>query len=53
VNDYGQGIEMVADGLGAKILLGGVPGQAGSMLEPKPMLDSQKGFLAIPSLMPL
>ncbi|WP_408612916.1 hypothetical protein [Candidatus Accumulibacter contiguus] len=46
-------IEMVADGLGAKILLGCVPGQAGSMLETKPMLDAQKGFLDIPSRMPL
>ncbi len=49
----GQGIEVVADGLGAKILLGCVPGQAGSMLETKPMLDAQKGFLDIPSRMPL
>lgn len=35
-----QGIEVVEDHLGTKVLIGGVPGEAGSMLEAEPMLDS-------------
>lgn len=45
----GQGIEIVADGFGAKILLSYVPRQAGTMLETQPMLDSQKCFVDPPA----
>jgi hypothetical protein len=49
----GQRIEVVEDRLGAEILAGRMPRQAGGMLQLQPVLDPFEGFFDIPSRMPL
>jgi hypothetical protein len=45
----GQGIEVVEDGLGAEILIGRMPGQAGGMFESQAMLEPAKCLLDPPT----
>lgn len=47
----GQGIEVVEAQLGPKVLIGGVPGQAGSVLEAEAMLDPFESLLNSPARM--
>ena len=44
-----EGIEIVADHLGAEILLGGQPGEAGHLFQGQPMLDALKRLLDAPA----
>ena len=46
-----QGIEVVADHLGADILAGGQPGQAGGMLKAEAVLEALEGFFDAPAVM--
>jgi hypothetical protein len=47
----GQGIEVVEDGLGAEILIGRMPRQAGSLFEPQAMLEPAKCLFDPPAAM--
>ena len=47
----GQGVEVVADHLGAGVLAGGEPSEAGSVFEIEAMLDSFERLLDPPALM--
>ena len=48
-----DGIEMVAQDLGAKVLLGGEPGETGELFQGQAVLDPLEGLLDIPLMMPL
>jgi hypothetical protein len=45
----GQGVEVVAQGLGAEVLLSCEPGDAGQMLQGQSVLDALEGFLDAPA----
>ena len=42
-------MEVVAQNLGAEVLLGGEPGDPGQMLQGQSMLDALEGFLNAPA----
>ena len=44
-----QGLEVVANDLGAEVLLGGELGDPGQMLQGQSMLDALEGFLNAPA----